>query len=253
MPPPNGMRHTARLGSGDPLAFAGMGGDLAVQRGRQLQRDQRATGGGLLKKTGKRLPRLVFQQPRIGLDSRSAQPGDALGGDTLIEVGGSDNDTGNAGIYQRIGTRRRLAPVAAGLERDVGGRTVRLIPRHLQRLCLGMGATAGGGEASADNAVVLDNDAADRGVGPSRAKAPPSKGEGGAHMRQVVGRVVHGSAMLAEVGLGGKRTRASRHEYRGTQRVFCPTCQKECLCRRHTRISVAKGTAVVRMPAPTIR
>ena len=40
MPRPHGVAQAAGLGTGDPLAFAGRGGDAPIQRGRELQGDQ---------------------------------------------------------------------------------------------------------------------------------------------------------------------------------------------------------------------
>ena len=76
--------------------------------------------------------------------------------------------------------------MAAGFQCDVGSGAAGRVAGHGQGDGFGVGTTAWLGGAAAHDAVVVDNDAADRRVGPGRAEAPAREGQGGAHVRKVV-------------------------------------------------------------------
>jgi hypothetical protein len=185
-----GVRHAAGRLPGDPAAFPAMRGDPPVQRGRELEGHQRAALGHAQDEARGNFGRLVAQQPLLHRDAGIAQAIQAGAIHAGIGVAQGDNDAGDAGRDQRIGARRRAAPVAARLQRDIGRRPARRSTRHGQGGGFGMRAAAGSGEAAADHQAVTDDDAADRGVGPGVAKAAPGERQGGPHVGAVGGRVL---------------------------------------------------------------
>ena len=86
--------------------------------------------------------------------------------------------------------------VGAGLQREVGGRTLSPRARLLQSAHLGVGAAARLGPASADDQAVTDQDAAHSGVGPDIAQAPSGKAQGVGHVIGVFRPGAHSSAAL---------------------------------------------------------
>src|SRR5689334_19389550 len=71
--------------------------------------------------------------------------------------------------------------MAAGLERHVGGRSTRFRTGALERFGLGMGPSAPGREAAADDTVVFDEDTADGGIGPAVAERARGERQRRAH------------------------------------------------------------------------
>ena len=75
-----------------------------------------------------------------------------------------------------VGAGRRLAVMRARLERDVERGAARRLAGAAPALRLGMRPPAGLGPAAADDDAVLDDDRADRGIGPGLAEpAPPQR------------------------------------------------------------------------------
>ena len=112
---------------------------------------------------------------------------EALAVDSVVRVGGGDDNSGDACGDERIGAGRRLAPVAARFQRDVGRGAFRSFTRHLKGDWFGVRAPSGLCVASADHAAVADENAADRWVGPGRAEASPRQDQGGTHVGKVGG------------------------------------------------------------------
>src|SRR5208282_1827905 len=85
----------------------------------------------------------------------------------------------------------------AGLECDVKRRPACRGAGTAQCLDLGMRAPAWLGPATADDDAVLDDDRADRGIGPSAAEPAPAEGERERHEPPIFHRRVHFSAISA--------------------------------------------------------
>ena len=121
----------AALDARDPAGVAGGRGDAAVERHRRLVGHQRAAGASALAEG------LVEQASRGGLGTAgqldrhpavAEHAGPAAGG-LLGRVLGRVDDAGDAGLEDRLGAGRLAAGVGAGLERDVDGRSGRVLAR----------------------------------------------------------------------------------------------------------------------------
>ena len=139
----------------------------------------RAAGAGVLAE------RLV-EQPRPGgqlavgdhdLDALVAQDPEPAAGGLLGRVVGGDDHARDAGLEDRVRARRRLAVVAARLERDVHRRAARVgvAAGRGERLALGVRPAVGGVEALAEHLAVADDDGADHRIG--RHAPAPALGE----------------------------------------------------------------------------
>ncbi|MCH7993235.1 MAG: hypothetical protein IIB57_02200 [Planctomycetes bacterium] len=76
-----------------------------------------------------------------------------------------DDDAANAGLNQGVGAGWRLADVATGLQRDVGGRPFRATGTGLQCFDFGMRTGESAMPSLADEAIVSGDHASDHGVG----------------------------------------------------------------------------------------
>ena len=183
--------------AGDPLRVAGVGGDLAVERHRRLEQHPRAAGARVLAERLVGQPRaarqLVAGVGDADLDALVAQDPQTAAARLLGRVVGADHDAREPGRDDRVGARRRLALVAAGLERHVERRAVRgRRRRRRDRLDLGVRAAVGAVPALAqDHAVARDDRAHDR-VGLHVAQ--PVVGELDGTRRDVRGRCRSGRA-----------------------------------------------------------
>src|SRR3954471_22548772 len=120
----------------DPLRVAGWRGDLAVERHRRLEQHPRPPGTRVLAEG-------LVDQPRAGgdlavgdgdLDALVAQDPQPAAGGLLGRVVGADHHAGDPGGDDRVGARRRLAVVAARLERDVHRRAASGLAGDAQRV-----------------------------------------------------------------------------------------------------------------------
>ncbi len=165
----HGVRRLAGRSRGDPLAFAGMCGDAAIQGAGQLQRHQRTALQDAHEKpsqhfTGGRTLH-AFHHIHAGL----AQASKAAATDARVRIGCGHHHAAHTGRDQCIGTRRGFAVMTAGFQRDVRSGTPGGLAGHGQRLGFGVRAAAGLGEALAYHRVVADQHAAYRGVRPGGA------------------------------------------------------------------------------------
>ena len=87
----------------------------------------------------------------------------------------------NAGLDKRLGARRRLARMAAGLQGDIGRGTGRRLAASRKRLPLGMGTAETVVPALADDTAVSHNDGADKGVGARPSRSAPGQLNGSGH------------------------------------------------------------------------
>ena len=160
----------------DPLRVAGARGDLAVERHRRLEQHPRAPGARVLAES------LVEQAGAGGelavghhdLDALVAQDAEAAAGGLLGGVVRADDDAPDPGLRDRLGAGRRLALVAAGLERHVQrgsgevGQTA-----GLDRIDLGVGGAEAFVPPLPQHLAVARHDGADDGVGLDRPDAAP--------------------------------------------------------------------------------
>jgi hypothetical protein len=159
----------------DPLRVSGAGGDLAVERHRGLEDDQRAPHAGVLAEGLVDEPRglgdLAVHEGHldalVAQDARPAARG--LGG----RVVGGDHHAGDARLDDRIRAGRGAPLVGAGLERHVHGGAGGVLLAGAERHPLGVGLAGGLGDALTDHSAVLDHHGPDDRVG-ARLPARPA-------------------------------------------------------------------------------
>ena len=106
-------------------------------------------------------------------------------------IGDGNHDAGDARCDDRIGAGRGLSMMRARFERDIGRGSPRLLARFGNGLGLCMGTTAQGGDAAPDDFAILDDDAADRGIGAGAADMGFGKPDCLPHIPFVAGRNRH--------------------------------------------------------------
>ena len=175
MPGAQHMHRAASLWAGDPLALPGGGGDPAIQAEREFQGHERPVPGYPQQKPGMIGLRLRLQTAQIDGDSGGLKHGNATPGHARVGVAGRNHHPGDANSNQGGGTRRGLAMVRAGFQRDIGRGPAGICPGHGQRLRFGMGAPAICGMRPADDPPVLDNHASNRRIWPDPAQPAPAQ------------------------------------------------------------------------------
>ncbi|MNY05073.1 hypothetical protein D3C86_1377790 [compost metagenome] len=181
----------ARLATGNrnlPLAFSA---NHAVGGNCKLQNHMRAFFHLACEVTGKRAPALGAQQSGFHHDTGVAQYRITTAGNPLIRIIHRHHDTGDAVFHQRIGAGRGFAPVGTGFERDIGGGATRRLSGDFQRLAFGMGPAADGRHRFGDDLSVLDEDAADRGIGQRLTLVAKRNLDGPRHESFVIGTARH--------------------------------------------------------------
>jgi hypothetical protein len=181
------VRTPARGLAGDPSAVAAVGGDAAIERGRQLQADQRPAPLDAQEEAGVELGRLLGARPAVDANAGGAQHGDPAAGDARIGVLDRHHGAADAGGDQRLRAGRRLAGMGAGLERDVRRGPAHGVARAPEGLGLGMGAPARLGPAAPDHPALAHEHAAHGGIGPGAAEAARGQRQRGPHVAEVVG------------------------------------------------------------------
>ena len=119
-----GAQHVDVVAGGlarDPLARAVGGGGTAVEAHRGLEHRVRTARTPMVEVRRQAVARRLRPASRRSRrrPRRGAAPPRAR--DLGVGVEHPDHDAGDAGVDQRLGTRRRVAVVVAGLERRVGG------------------------------------------------------------------------------------------------------------------------------------
>jgi hypothetical protein len=108
----------AALDAGDPLRVAVARRDLAVERHRRFEEHPRATGAGVLSESLVEQSRAVSELA-VGhdhLDALVAEDPQTAARRLARRVVAGDDDALDAGLDDRVGARRRVPLVAAGLE-----------------------------------------------------------------------------------------------------------------------------------------
>ncbi len=190
------MDATARGFAGDPLAAAGPGRELAVQRHGPLGENPRASAVNQLQVGGVQLPRFLLQQPPFHLDAGLLQFRDAASSHLGKRVLVRHHDPAHGGPDQGSGAGRRLAVMAARFE------------RHVQRRAGGGGARGGEGfdfgvrtaeprvPAFANDPLALGDHTADQRIRLDGALAAEGQFQGAGHT----------AAIPIDRGHGGVRT-----------------------------------------------
>ena len=147
---------------------------FAVGGDRELEQNVRAAFGEAKNVAGMIAPRLVRADPDIDGNAGGAQPGMPLPRHFGIGIFQRRHHARYAGGDDRVGAGRRFAVMRAWLERDVQrrakGRVICPRAGAAQRLDLGMRPAAGLRPAAADDHAILDDDRADRRIGPGAAQ-----------------------------------------------------------------------------------
>src|SRR5207244_4215763 len=109
----------AGRGAGDPARVAARGRDAAVERGGELERDQRPPAEHARAIAGGQEPGLLRTRPDHHSDARPAELRDAPAAHARVRVDHGDDDAAEPETEQRVRAGRRPPVVRARLERDV--------------------------------------------------------------------------------------------------------------------------------------
>jgi len=181
------MRVRARRFAGDPLAGAVLARDEAIVRQRKLERHQRNSGELARKVAGEaRATGRVIGHGHV--DPGGLEPGDPAAARAVIGIADADHrprDPGGDG--QVRASRAARAVVRAGLQCHIQRRAARRCARLFEGDGLGMGPPAGLRPAAADHLAMLDEDRADRGIGPAQRARAQRKRRRGAQPARIGG------------------------------------------------------------------
>ena len=167
------VRTGAAVLARDPARVARAGGDLAVERHRGLQGHERLSGPGVLAERLIDEPRPVGHRAvqHVHGDSLVAQDAEPPAAGLRRRIVGGDDHPRDPRRDDRLRARRRVARVAARLERDVQGGSLGALVARLERSALGVGLADRSVESLADHPVVLHDHRADK-----RVRAGPAAG-----------------------------------------------------------------------------
>ena len=176
----------------NPLAFAVGKRRFTVERGGEFEGNERASRGDAAEKTAVERLRFFFTNTFSNFDARCLQAGDALPGDERVGVAAGDDDAGDTGGNQRVGTGRGAALMRAGFEADVGGSATGGGARFAQGVRFGVRLTGADVKAFADGFTAFDDHAADARVRCGGEDALSCQFEGGLHPGDVLCGGGHG-------------------------------------------------------------
>ncbi|MNH96165.1 hypothetical protein D3C73_488270 [compost metagenome] len=129
----------------------------------------------------------VLKQSGFYDDAGFAQDAEAATGNARVRIVEANDDTGDTCRNQSISAGRCASVMGTGFERDIGSCPPRPLAGNCQRLRLGMGPAANGGNGLTDDRTVLDNDAADGRVGCRQTGMPSRQPQGCCHEAPVIG------------------------------------------------------------------
>jgi hypothetical protein len=168
------VRELAAVLPADPLRVAAARGDLAVERHRGLEQHPRTTDPRVLAERLVEQPGAARDLP-VGehdLHALVAQDAQAAARSLLGGVVGGQHHAPDPRLQDRVGAGRRLALVAARLERHVEGRAAEVLqPAGLDRVDLGVRAAVLLVPALAEDLAVAGDHRAHHRVRPDRARA----------------------------------------------------------------------------------
>ena len=159
------MHEAARGVIADPLGVAIACGNLAVKRHGPFRVDIRPARGEQLEVRSVLAARQVGAQAKLDRDSGAPQQRGPLPRDLRERVLQGDDDASNPGVEDRVGTRRRLAMVAARLQCHVQRRAPGGISGSSKSVDLGVGVAVLLVPAFADPLTVAHDHGADKRVG----------------------------------------------------------------------------------------
>ncbi len=133
-PPRRRARHPPRVAAGRR--------DAPVERGGELQYDERKAAGHVLREVLDERSTLLFEHADVDPQSGAAQPRDATTAHPWIRIERADDDAGHARGDNRVHAGRSTPEVAAGLERHVERRAAGASSRLPEREDLGMSPPA---------------------------------------------------------------------------------------------------------------
>ena len=175
------MHVGARRFAGNPLAFAVGECGFAIERGGEFDGNKRASCGDAAEETTVEHLRLFFTNTFSNFNASRLQAGDALSGNERVGVAAGDDDAGDTGGNQRVGTGRGAALMRAGFEADVGGGATGGSARFAQGVRFGVRLTGADVKAFADGFTAFDDHAADARVRGGGEDALSCQFEGGLH------------------------------------------------------------------------
>ena len=155
---------TARGLVRDPLRCARARRDLAVERHRRLERDERHLLGHPLEEGLVEPSRLFLEDAADDLDAGILENLDAAARDERVRVLHRDDAALHASLGHRLGAGARAAVVRTRLERHVERRTLRELPCHAQSVDLRMRRAGLAVPACGDDAPAAHDDGADHRV-----------------------------------------------------------------------------------------
>ncbi len=181
------MGMDARIRAGDPAAGAIGQRDSPVEREAEFQRHMRPPARLAQHKARHGARSFLRQQPHFDHDAAFAQPGRALPVGARIRIAQRDHYPRHPGTRHQVGTARPARrQMETGFQRHIGRRSTGLLHRLPQRLRFGMRAATLLRPATPDDMAVLDDQAADIGIG-SRKPAPARRQRDGSGHETPVG------------------------------------------------------------------
>ena len=176
----------------NPLAFAVGKRRFTIERGGEFKGNERASRGDAAEKAAVECLRLFFTNTFSNFNASRLQAGDALPGDERVRVAAGDDDAGDTGGNQRVGTGRGAALMRAGFEADVGGGAASLFACLPQGMYFGVRLARADVKALADDLAAFDDDAADARIRRGGENALLCLKEGGLHPGDVLCGGGHG-------------------------------------------------------------
>lgn len=134
---------------------------------------------------------LLAQHSGFDLYPGVAQNLVAAPGNPFIWIIDSNDNAGNAEVDKGVCAGRRSAKMGTGLKRHIGRCAPRRFARDFERLSFRMGTTANGSHGFGDDLTVLDDDAADGGIGIGEARMEARDLESTRHKLLIIGARRH--------------------------------------------------------------
>ena len=153
----------------DPLGVARARRDLAVERHRRLERDERQPRRDPVQEHLVEPRRLLREHAAAHLDARLAEHRHALARDLRIRILHGNDDARDARLCHSLGAGARASVVGARLERHIERRPAREVARHAERVDLRVRRSRLPVPALCDDAAVAHDDRADERI---RARTP---------------------------------------------------------------------------------
>ena len=178
---PERLDKRSRPFSGNSGAPPAGSSDGAVQCRRDLQCEPWSLPPNSSHVTCKQCLRGIGKQPGFDPDTATPERFHASAGDPRIRVEQRYDATGDSRFGECIGAGGRLTMVCAGLERYICGCARGHSVNSPERFHFGMRATAGSGPPGGKELAVLDENAANGGIGPGTPQRAPGEVQAARH------------------------------------------------------------------------